>query len=231
LTKSVIGTGGLEMKRRPVHQIHKWAVGLFVLAFAVFFCINALAADLKKAEIDAIKAKIVKPVDFKPVTGGTWGEAGGSLYQLAMGGNIYGIMGDPAWEGDFTLECKARRLSGKEGFLILFRVQDDKNFCWWSVGGWGNTQSAVERKVDGDGRILEITDHSVVPGQWHDIKIEAKGDFFRFYFDGKLIYEVEELDMTSGGIGFGTWDTLAEFTDVKYTDGKGTVLFTSNFTR
>ena len=39
--------------------------------------------------------------------------------------------------------------SGREGFLIAFHYQDDNNFVWWNIGGWGNTRTALEQIHNG----------------------------------------------------------------------------------
>ena len=67
---------------------------------------------------------------------------------------------DPDWT-DYTFTCKARKLAGAEGFLILFRVKDDKNFCWWNVGGWGNSRHNIEESINGSKTTLADD----VPGQ------------------------------------------------------------------
>ena len=56
--------------------------------------------------------------------------------------------GDPAWH-DYDLHVKATKKAGKEGFLVAFGVKDTGNYYWWNLGGWNNTQSAVEQAVDG----------------------------------------------------------------------------------
>lgn len=46
---------------------------------------------------------------------------------------------------NYTIELDAIKDSGDEGFLIGFNVQDTKNFAWFNIGGWGNSQHAVEQ--------------------------------------------------------------------------------------
>ncbi|MBI4326612.1 MAG: alpha-L-arabinofuranosidase, partial [Chloroflexi bacterium] len=87
---------------------------------------------------------------------------------------------------DYTYSLKARKLSGAEGFLILFRVQDENAKSWWNLGGWGNQRHAIEM-----GGIIgnELTGR-IEPGRWYDIRIELKGGSIRCYLDDKLIHDV-----------------------------------------
>jgi hypothetical protein len=39
--------------------------------------------------------------------------------------------------------AQARKLSGSEGFLIVFGRKDRDRY-WWNLGGWGNSQHAIE---------------------------------------------------------------------------------------
>lgn len=52
--------------------------------------------------------------------------------------------------GDYTLELKARKTGGNEGFLVLFGITDDnKKGYLVNIGGWGNTLTAIERVANG----------------------------------------------------------------------------------
>ena len=61
-----------------------------------------------------------------------------SCARTARADNVRAIAGDKTWT-DYTYSLKARKLGGAEGFLILFRVQDENAKAWWNIGGWGNT--------------------------------------------------------------------------------------------
>ena len=50
---------------------------------------------------------------------------------------------------DYDLTLKATKKSGAEGFLVAFGVKDTGNYYWWNLGGWNNTQGAVEKAVGG----------------------------------------------------------------------------------
>jgi alpha-L-arabinofuranosidase len=115
---------------------------------------------------------------------GDWSAKGGGLRQESLQDNVRAFAGDKSWN-QYTYSLKARKLSGAEGFLIPFLVQDEEAKCWWNIGGWGNTRHALEMEgVMGDG----------VPGRietdrWYDIRIEVRDASIKCYLDGKLIHD------------------------------------------
>lgn len=123
---------------------------------------------------------------------GEWKAQDGSYRQTGTGGDLRAVAGDPRWS-DYTIQLKARKISGAEGFLIMFRVRDDGNWYWWNLGGWGNVRHAIEKSVNGGKFIVGAP----VPGRietdrWYDIRIELRGRRIQCYLDGRLIHDVED---------------------------------------
>jgi alpha-L-arabinofuranosidase len=87
---------------------------------------------------------------------------------------------------DCTYSLKARKLSGAEGFLILFNVQDENAKSWWNIGGFGNTLHCIEM----NGLFSQVPG-SIAIGRWYAIKIERKGEKVNFYLDGRLVQSTE----------------------------------------
>ena len=110
------------------------------------------------------------------IFGGAWNAKEGALQQTGGGTDRRALAGDAAWR-DYTLTLKARKLGGAEGFLILFHVQDDNNWLWWNVGGWGNSRHAIERCSDGGKSTLgPDVSGSVETARWYDLRIRTEGD-------------------------------------------------------
>jgi len=126
---------------------------------------------------------------WKPEAG-KWSIVGEALQQSADGTKLRAYSGDSVWS-DYTYTLKARKLSGSEGFLILFSVRDNDNYTWWNIGGWGNTRHAVEFCEDG-WRVLvgKQETGSIETDRWYDIKIELNSQHIRCYLDGTLIHDV-----------------------------------------
>jgi len=119
------------------------------------------------------------------IHGGRWQFKDGVLRQTADGTDLRAIVGDKSWR-DYTLTLKARKLSGAEGFLILFNVQDESAKSWWNIGGWGNVRHAVEHAGIGDSG---VPGH-IETGRWYDIRIETLGPRVRCFLDGKLVHDI-----------------------------------------
>lgn len=127
---------------------------------------------------------------------GDWQTEGNVIRQLALGEDMRIIAGDANWT-DYTLSLKARKLSGDEGFLIMFRVRDDNNWYWWNIGGWGNRWHAVERCLGGGKSIVsERVQGRVEVGRWYDIRVEVQGSRIRCYLDGNLVHDFTDVGLS-----------------------------------
>lgn len=132
---------------------------------------------------------------WKPESG-SWITVAGA-YRNSASGTFYSYFGDESWS-DYTQTLQARKISGKEGFLIAFGHKGSTKLNW-NLGGYSNKYHFVEY----DGQAL---DHSFVgpripgsieTGRWYDIRIDVKGSRVSCYLDGLLI---EQLDITGESI-------------------------------
>jgi alpha-L-arabinofuranosidase len=155
-----------------------------------------------RAEFKDIKVtsgdKVLYQADFSKglrgwkTDGGTWAAADGMLQQSSNRTDCRAAAGNDSWT-DYTYRLKARKISGAEGFLILFHVQDRDNFIWWNVGGWGNSRTALEGAQFGAKRELgSAADVRVETNRWYDVRIEVQGRAIRCYLDDKLITEATD---------------------------------------
>ncbi|MCD8318805.1 MAG: carbohydrate binding domain-containing protein [Paraprevotella sp.] len=121
--------------------------------------------------------------------GGQWNTSGGILTQsdVNMQGRLYVCQAKPGQ--DYTYEVDATKLSGSEGFLIAFNYTDADNYCWWNLGGWGNTIHGVELCQNGSKSTLASVDGSMKTGQTYHIKIVVKGTNVKCYLDDTLVHD------------------------------------------
>ncbi len=82
---------------------------------------------------------------------GRWTSRDGEIAQEGMGTNIRLTFGDADWR-DYEYTLEAKKTGGQEGFLILFRVRNEKDFYWCNLGGWGNERHALERGLTSGNR-------------------------------------------------------------------------------
>lgn len=117
--------------------------------------------------------------------GGSWSIQDGQYVQSDEAAeNTMVSAGDPAWH-DYDLHVKATKKAGKEGFLVAFGVKDTGNYYWWNLGGWNNTQSAVEQASDGGKSTLISKAGSIESGRAYDVDIKVRGRQVTLYLDGK----------------------------------------------
>jgi alpha-L-arabinofuranosidase len=116
----------------------------------------------------------------------------GALRQNAIGENFRAVTGDPAWT-DYTLTVKARKLGGKEGFLVLFQTADLAQPVWWNLGGWNNTEHCLQGGSLAENRVRG----SIETDRWYEIRIELQGGGVKAYLDGKLIHETQRKPLTA----------------------------------
>lgn len=112
----------------------------------------------------------------------------------------------------YSWHVQARKDSGSEAFLLLFDYADRQNYSWFNVGGWGNTQSAIEQVSDGGKNKLpgERVSH-IESGVWHDLQVDVDHDSVTCSVDGQVwcsgvltggdmrgIYSTSKLDERTG---------------------------------
>jgi alpha-L-arabinofuranosidase len=121
---------------------------------------------------------------------GRWEVVDGAYRQVRRGQG-FSHFGDESWT-DYTLTLKARKFEGGEGFLITFGRQESDRY-WWNLGGWGNSQHAIEHNQTPVGRPRR---GQIESDRWYDIKIEVADARIRCYLDGELVHdaEAESLD-------------------------------------
>ncbi len=159
------------------------------------------SAEFKDIKVTAPDGKVLFVSDFsknldgwKPLGGGSWKVKDGALQETAEKEFVRAIAGDKSWT-DYTLELKARKLAGREGFLILFHIADNEDRTWWNLGGWENSQHGVEL-----GGTLDGKEGHIETGRWYDIRVEVKGASVKCSLDGKVIHDIKNTLMTTSGI-------------------------------
>jgi alpha-L-arabinofuranosidase len=148
-------------------------------------------AEFKDIQVTAPDGKVLFASDFshnsdgwKKLGGGDWSVAEGALQQNAEKEFVRALAGDKSW-GDYTLTLKARKLGGREGFLILFHIAGEDDRLWWNIGGWDNTQDAIQ-----NGETIDQQPAQIETGRWYDLRLEVSGKHVKCYLDGRLVHDV-----------------------------------------
>ena len=122
--------------------------------------------------------------------GGRWSVSNGVLNQnsSSMEGKIY--LCSASTGDNYTLELDATKTGGAEGFLIAFKFNDEKNYCWWNLGGWDNSKHAIEVCKDGAKSTVESVSGNLQTGHTYKVKIIVSGGTVKCYLDEKLIHDI-----------------------------------------
>ncbi|MDP4278105.1 MAG: alpha-L-arabinofuranosidase C-terminal domain-containing protein, partial [Bacteroidota bacterium] len=90
----------------------------------------------------------------------------------------------------YTLTCKARKLSGNEGFLVYFGMSEDGlDGYMYNIGGWNNQKSVLQEIANGSNAnvLAERNGSSIETAKWYDLKLIVSPKKSELYIDGKLI--------------------------------------------
>jgi alpha-N-arabinofuranosidase len=144
--------------------------------------------------------------------GGTWVKTNDNTYKQTStaDGTAVSLMNEYSFCNS-TLEVEARKISGKEGIVVMFggSKENTGNGYRFTVGGWGNTKAAVEKVVDGrSSTISDLAPMTLKTSQWYKIKIvmhECKD--VMCYVDDKLVCTATMPDLLTGRVqAFGGYD-------------------------
>lgn len=114
---------------------------------------------------------------------GSWNIVGGEYVQSDAGVEDARSTPPPADWSNYTMNVKARKIAGAEGFLVGFGMKATNKFYWWNLGGWNNTRSAIQK----DGAEVAGSDTTIQTGKDYDVKIEVEGRTVKAYLDGQLV--------------------------------------------
>ncbi|MCR4613772.1 MAG: hypothetical protein K5778_07205 [Bacteroidaceae bacterium] len=163
----------------------------------------ATAADFDNVSLTTLDGTVVYKDAFTSAgnewneNGGTWAVADGVLRQTNPDdlGSINVCYQRTGYEG--VLQLDATKQSGAEGFLLAFSYLDNENYCWWNIGGWGNTQHAIEQCVDGVKTTLATAAGSIVTGQTYRLKVVMEADYVRCYIDDRLVHDITLINASN----------------------------------
>ena len=121
---------------------------------------------------------------------GDWKTQGDLLLQSQKGIDAFAILKNREFE-DCTIELKAKKISGTEGFRIVFGGTDPNNYFMADMGSHTN-ESVIFREVNDEGSI-SLFDYrnttSIKAHQWYTVRIEIEGAHWKCFLNDELQYE------------------------------------------
>lgn len=124
------------------------------------------------------------------VISGAFSPAGGTYTQSSKAEPALSVCKTVVNENNYTLSIRAMKTGGAEGFLIPFGYQDEKNYYWFNISGWGNTQHAIEKISNGEKSVLFTVSGSIQNNVWYKLRIEVKGNTAKCYLNDKLLFDI-----------------------------------------
>lgn len=122
---------------------------------------------------------------------------------------------------DLSLSVKFKAISGKvdQGAGLVFRLKDKDNYYIVRANALENN-FRLYHVVKGRRVQFAGADFKVSSQQWHEIKIEARGDEFKCYYDGQLKITAKDATFSDAG-RIGLWtktDSVIYFDDLTAQD-------------
>ncbi|MBQ3462364.1 MAG: S-layer homology domain-containing protein [Clostridia bacterium] len=94
----------------------------------------------------------------------------------------------------YTLDLKAKKTGGGEGFQIGVAAEDNLNYYRVNIGGWGNTTAKIQHIVNGvSSEVGNVAEQSYVgevhieDNKWYDVRVEVTDYEIKAYLDGEFI--------------------------------------------
>jgi hypothetical protein len=126
------------------------------------------------------------------------------------------LIADQGEYSNADISVKGKALSGKvdQGIGLVFRFRDPKSYYIVRANALENN-FRLYRMVNGRRLQFAGANIKVSSGQWHTLRVVARGDHITCYFDGKLLIDAHDKTYTSGKIGLWTKaDSVIAFDDL-----------------
>ena len=131
-----------------------------------------------------------KEADRWEIGAGEWEVKKGQYVQTTTDAFLSSFVKLEHWDPkltQYTLELKAMKLGGKEGWDIVFGIspdskvpavkgdRDSMTFYDWNIAGWGNTRSVLRKRVKGkNSNVVDATvGKTVENNKWYEIQLQS----------------------------------------------------------
>ncbi len=149
-----------------------------------------------------------------------WVASGSQIRQLGGGSGVVKTFGQAGWS-NYEVSLDAKKISGQEGFLILFYDRNAKHFLWLNLGGWRDTQDAIQRSRGNNipGVVVSQPTIHIKTGVWYHIRLRCHGPHVQAWVNGKKVFDqsLHGGSKFQGKVGIGTWQTQAAFKHIRIT--------------
>jgi alpha-L-arabinofuranosidase len=132
-----------------------------------------------------------------------WKSEGGVIRQNSLERDRVAVSATQPLDGakSFVYSLKAKKLAGREGFIIPFETGSG-HALQLNLGGWGNTKHVIQ-ETDGAAIVSRVVRGTIATGEWYDIRIEVDGPQVRAFLQDKLLLEYTDSSPVQFAVGTG----------------------------
>jgi hypothetical protein len=126
------------------------------------------------------------------------------------------LIADSGEYADLDVSVKAKAISGKvdQGMGLVFRFRDPKSYYVVRANALENN-FRLYKMVNGKRLQFAGANTKVSSGQWHTLRVVAKGGHIACWFDGKQLIDGHDKTYTTGKVGLWTKaDSVIAFHDL-----------------
>ena len=128
------------------------------------------------------------------VLNGTFSVSEGLYLQSSLDQPATSLCNQSIDNDEYVYSLRARKTNGTEGFLVLFGFKSSHDYYWLNLGGWNNTQHAIE-KVTANGKAKMISIQGAIQNNvWYDIKIEVNKSTATIYLNNEILFKIPAPD-------------------------------------
>ncbi len=126
------------------------------------------------------------------------------------------LIADKEDYADVDVSVKGKAISGKgdQGIGLVFRFRDPQSYYVVRANALENNVR-LYKMVDGHRKQFAGAEVKVTSGQWHTLRVVARGDHIVCYFDGQKLIDVHDATYAQGKVGLWTKaDSATAFDDL-----------------
>lgn len=126
------------------------------------------------------------------------------------------LIADKEDYADVDVSVKGKAISGKvdQGIGLVFRSRDPQSYYVVRANALENNVR-LYKMVNNRRKQFAGADAKVTSGQWHTLRVVARGDHIVCYFDGQKLIDVHDATYTKGKVGLWTKaDSVTAFDDL-----------------
>ncbi|MCD8281734.1 MAG: arabinosidase [Prevotella sp.] len=120
---------------------------------------------------------------------GTWQATNEGLAQTSDGVDRIALLTEQVHGTKYSVKLRARKDGGNEGFIVVVNNEENGNYCWINLGGWGNTAFSIEQGNGTKRATLTSVEGQIETGRWYDVNVEVNDNEITAYLDGHKILE------------------------------------------